>query len=200
VSGLLQAVDALDVKQPVFDLEKVAPSPSTTLDPELTAMVDRYASGVGRYEQLDGLSRTGNSTESTLDIWRGLCSRASAEPEVEESLAMRGALIEAMRRQCREGGLEASTYEILESINPYVSSLSAHVALRLYEKARRVASILDTVTYYTADEFPLLGEAVLDLKPPAAKFFQYSVALIDDDVATDEELGAYYSERGFDEE
>ena len=54
---------------------------------------------------------------------------------------------------------------------------------------------LDAVTYYTRQELPLLGEAVQDLRTSPESFFQYSVAQIEDEQATLEELEAYFENR-----
>jgi hypothetical protein len=62
----------------------------------------------------------------------------------------------------------------------------------LLEKATWVAMMLDAVTYYTRQELPLLCEAVQDLRTPPESFFQYSVAQIEDEQATLEELETYF--------
>ena len=101
-----------------------------------------------------------------------------------------------MRLLSSHGHLEGSAYALLESLDPYLSELSTAVALRLYDKARWVANTLDALTYYTHQELPLLGEALEGIRPSAESFFQYSVAQIEDEQATIEDLESHFEHFG----
>ena len=66
------------------------------------------------------------------------------------------------------------------------------MALHLYDKASWVASVLDSVTYYTDPRLPLLGEALVAIEISGEQFFQYSVAEIQDEHIQLEELEEHF--------
>jgi hypothetical protein len=191
INSLLDAVEDLDLGKLPKLLKTPSPRPHDVLDPSLTDALERFANGPGRYEHLDSLWDD-QADVATLRAWRRLCEQVSVSERVQHLLAIRGAVIGGIRTLCTNGDLEASAYSILESIDPYLSDLSTSVALRLYQKASWVASTLDALTYYTHQDLPLLGEAVEDLRPTAEAFLQYSVAQIEDEEATFEELEQHY--------
>ena len=187
IGKLMDSVEHLDLDE-ISGLSK-APSvrPTDDLDPTLTEALERFANGAGRYEHLDFLSDD-QTDVSTLATWTQLCAHVTRSERVHHVLSMRTAVISAIRTLCTSGDLESSAYSILDPVDPFLSELSTGVALRLYQKASWVASTLDAVTYYTNHEVPLLGEAVRDIQPSAEEFFQYSVAQIEDEQITLEEL------------
>jgi hypothetical protein len=191
IGELLDAVGGLNFSR-VPHLHKSPPDrPVDDLDPTLTAALERFANGAGRYEHLDSLS-DGKVDVGTLDTWTEFCAQVTTSERVRHILAMRSALMTAIRTLCTQGDLEGSAYALHESVDPYLSESSTGVALRLYEKASWVASVLDALTYYTRQDLPLLGEAVHEIQTSAESFFQYSVALIEDEQATEEELEAHF--------
>lgn len=113
---------------------------------------------------------------ATLKTWTDLCGLVRPSERLRDLISLRDIVVERMRRLSTYSHLEGTTYALLESLDPYLSELSSEVALRLYDKARWVACTLDSLTYYTRQELPLLGEAVQHIKPPSEAFFQYSVA------------------------
>lgn len=195
IGGLLDAVESLNLSIAQGGSETVPGRPLDDLDPTLTTTLDRFANGAGRYEHLDSLWDTAADV-ATLKTWTELCGRVTPSERVRELISLRNIVVERMRLLSTHGHLEGSAYVLLESLDSYLSGLSASVALRLYDKARWVAETLDAVTYYTHQELPLLGEAVRAIQPPAELFFQYSVAQIEDEQATTEDLENHFAHFG----
>lgn len=191
IGELLDGVEHLDLSE-IPRLHTTPPArPTDDLDPTLTDALERFANGAGRYEHLDSLWND-QTDVATLETWTQLCAHVTPSERVKHVLSIREAVVSGLRTLCTSGDLEASTSAILESVDPFLSELSSEVALRLYRKASWVASSLDALTYYTHEHLPLLGEAVRDLQPSAEDFFQYSVALIEDEQATLEELEQHF--------
>jgi hypothetical protein len=191
IGDLLDGVERLDLSK-VPQLHKPpAGRPADDLDPTLTDALERFANGAGRYEHLDSLWND-QAAVATLDTWTQLCAQVTVSERVQYVLSIRTAVISAIRTLCTDGDLEASAFAILDSVDPPLSAPSIGVALHLYQKASWVASTLDVVRYYTHHDLPLLGEAVQDIRPPAEAFFQYSVAHIEDEHATVEELQEHF--------
>lgn len=195
IGGLLDAVESLDLRILPQDVKTVPARPSDDLDPTLTEALERFANGAGRYEHLDSLWDQ-KADVATLKTWTELCDRVAPSERVRELTSLRNLVVERMRLLSTHAHLEGSAYALLESLDPYLSELSTAVAFRLYEKARWVAKTLDGLTYYTHQELPLLGEAVEAIRPPAESFFQYSVAHIEDEQATIEDLESHFERFG----
>jgi hypothetical protein len=190
IGELLDGVERLDLRT-IPQLHKTpAVRAADNLDPMLTDALERFANGAGRYEHLDSLWND-QAGVSTLDTWTQLCARVALSERVQHLLSIRSAVISAIRTLCTDGDLEASAYAILDPVDSFLSELSVGVALHLYQKASWVASALDALTYYTHQDLPLLGEAVEDI-PPAEAFFQYSVAQVEDEQATLDELEKHF--------
>lgn len=188
ISELLDAVGALDVD----GLPNEVPTrPDDDLDPTLTKTLDRFANGAGRYEHLDSLWNY-KADVTTLKTWLDLCGRITPSEQICHLISLREIIVERMRMLITPGHLQGSAYTLLNSLDSYLSELSTAVALRLYEKARWVALTLDAVTYYTHEALPLLGEAVRNIRPPAENFFQYSVAQIEEEQVTMEDLESHF--------
>ena len=187
ISDLLDAVERLDLSTMPTLHRTPASRPLDDLDPELTEALERFANGAGRYEHLDSLWDDGTDV-ATLGVWTTLCGRLTPSPRVGYLVAMRAAVLDAIRRLCSEGEFEASGYAMLDPLDRNLDEASSELALRLYQKANWVASALDAVTYYTHHSLPLLGEALLDIQQSPEAFFKYSVALIQDEEITVEEL------------
>lgn len=195
IGSLLDAVESLDLSVVALDVKGAPSRPRDDLDPTLTQALERFANGAGRYEHLDSLWDD-QADVATLKTWTDLCGRVTTSDRVRDLISLRDVVVERMRRLSTYGHLEGTTYALLESLDPYLSELSSAVALRLYDKARWVAAILDALTYYTRQELPLLGEAVLRIKQPAEASFQYSVAQIEDEQATMEDLESHFEHFG----
>jgi len=61
----------------------------------------------------------------------------------------------------------------------------------MYRLARWPALILDALTYYTHEQFPILGEALVGLEQSSDDFFAYEIARISDPDVAEEELMAH---------
>jgi hypothetical protein len=194
IGELLDAVEALDFSAVPGRHKEPPRRPLDDLDPGLTETLERFANGAGRYEHLDSLWNS-QADVATLDAWKHMCASAAPSERVRHVLSLRDAVMTAVRAECTRANLEASGFAILDPIDSYISEQSTAVALKLLEKASWVAMTLDAVTYYTRQELPLLGEAVQDLRTSPEWFFQYSVAQIEDEQATLEELEAYFENR-----
>jgi hypothetical protein len=190
IGGLLDGVERLDLRK-VPCRKLPAGRPDDPLDPTLTDALERFANGPGRYEHLDSLWND-QTAVTTLGTWTRLCAQVTTSERVEYLLTVRTAVISAIRTLCTDGDLEASGFAILDPVDAALSGPSIGVALHLYRKASWVASTLDALTYYTHQDLPLLGEAVQELQPPAEAFFQFSVAQIQDEHATVEELQDHF--------
>ncbi|MBU2075269.1 MAG: hypothetical protein KJ938_12620 [Actinobacteria bacterium] len=192
LGDLLDAVENLDLSVVSPPVVGSMPSrPVDDLDPTLTEMLERFANGAGRYEHLDSLWDE-NADVATLETWTGLCGRVTPSKRVHDLTMLRTLVLERLQLLSTYGHLEGSTHALLDALNPHLSDLSTSVSLRLYEKARWVASALDIMTYYTNQELPLLGEAVQNIKTETELFFQYSVARIEDEQATIEDLDCHF--------
>lgn len=195
IGSLLDAVESLDLSAVALDVKRAPSRPQDDLDPELTRVLERFANGAGRYEHLDALWDD-QTDVTTLRTWTELCGRVTPSKRLRDLISLRDIVVERMRILVTHGHLEGAACSLLESLDPYLSELSSAVALRLYDKARWVASTLDAVTYYTRQELPLLGEAVLHIKQPTEEFFQYSVAHIGDEYAAIEDLESHFEDFG----
>ena len=185
IGELLSAVGDLALDR-ITNLNKT-PDPAHRPGTELLSLLERFANGAGRYEHLDALWK-GNYDVSTVDTWTHLCAEITTSERVEQLIWMHSTVIQAMGTLCEEGDLGAAGSAILDPLDTYLSPQSACLALELFETASWVASTLDAVTYYTNTWLPLLGEAVLDLQGPSEDFFKYTVAQIQDEDLTLEEL------------
>lgn len=195
IRNLLDAVERLDLGIVLQDVKAVPARPVDSLDPKLTVALERFANGAGRYEHLDSLWDD-KADVATLNTWTELCGRVTPSARVRDLIGLRNIVVERLRLLSTHAHLESSAYAFLESLDPYISELSTAVALKLYEKARWVALILDALTYYTHPDLPLLGEAVENIRPPAQAFFQYSVARIEDEDAANEDLESHFEQFG----
>lgn len=188
------AVEGLDLSVVAHGMKAVPPRPQDDLDPTLTRALERFANGAGRYEHLDSLWDD-QADVATLKTSTELCGRVTPPQRLRDLISLRNIVVERMRRLSNYGHLEGTTYGLLESLDPFLPELSSAVALRLYDKAGWVAATLDALIYHTRQELPLLGEAVLHIKPPAEAFFRYSVAQIDDEQATMKDLESHFVRR-----
>jgi len=104
---------------------------------------------------------------------------------------MHHAIGEALRDVSSEYGLECVATPHLHELDGWISEASASVALSMYRLARWPALILDALTYYTHEQFPILGEALVGLEQSSDDFFAYEIARISDPDVAEEELMAH---------
>lgn len=166
--------------------------PVDSLDPDLTAMVEKFANGAGRYEHLDSLWND-KTKVTTYDDWCAVAANGSVTPEVQDLIALKDAMTKAMWAELSEAGLESTSQTMIEKLGQPVFEPSSAVALSLYRKARWVAAILDVATYYTGKGLPLLGEVVNPiLGHKATNFFMFDIAGVSDKYVVEEELQEVY--------
>lgn len=195
IGKLIDGVQGLNLEQIGGLQKRPAAHVADELDLSLTEMLERFANGAGRYEHLDSLW-SDKANVGTLDTWNDMSGRVAVPKRIRDLLLLREGVIEAMRTLCTRNNFEVSGFGILNSIDlPRLAEPSIAVALRLYSSASWVGSVLDAVTYYTGrDDLPLLGEAVYEISGSAEDFFKYSVAQIQDEELTFEELDAHFEQ------
>lgn len=98
------------------------------------------------------------------------------------------------REVSSEGGLESSTYEMLDRLDVSIDENSTALALRLFSLASWVASVVSEVTYYTHPDLPILGEVFVALRSDETLFFENQIALLGDVQAVSEEIELLLSE------
>ncbi|WP_448058906.1 hypothetical protein [Cellulomonas hominis] len=190
IGGLLDAVGSL---APTHDGGsrfggEYLTRPADSLDPELTEAVERYASGLGRYEHLDSLWNP-DAEVGMYRTWVSLCERSEVPNGIHRLNSIQAAVAEAVSAELSHAGLESSAAEVVEDLDRQVSLPSVGVALSLFRKARWVASVVEETTYYTHDDLPILGEAVRVLRCSSTDFYAYEIARLSDVEVIEEELG-----------
>jgi hypothetical protein len=191
IGTLLDEVGALTPSGPTSDAEYLV-RPVDALDPDLTAMVEKFANGAGRYEHLDSLWND-KAKVTTYEDWCAVAEKASVTDEVHDLIALKDAMNRAMREELSEAGLESTSQPAIEDLERPIFEPSVAVALSLYRKARWVAAILDAATDYTQKGLPLLGEVVNPIfNHSSADFFMYDIAGVSDKDVVEEELQEVY--------
>jgi hypothetical protein len=194
IGTLLNKVEALTPEGPGVTKGggKYLGRPVDDLDPDLTATVEKFANGAGRYEHLDSLWND-KAKVTTYEDWCALAENASVTAEVQHLIALKDAMNRAMREELSEAGLESTSQPAIEDLERPIFEPSVAVALSLYRKARWVAAILDVATYYTQKNLPLLGEVVNPVfNHSSADFFMYDIAGVSDKDVVEEELEEVY--------
>ncbi len=165
--------------------------PSDALDPNLMNMVERFASGAGRYEHLDSLW---NDDEiATYNAWAALAAKVSVPEEVRRLISLRDAVADVIESEMIELELESTAEGVLKDLELPIFEPSVGVALGLFRKVRWVSTVLGTSTDYTSQGLPILNEVVqptFGLR--SADFFSSHIAGFSDDMVIEEELGAAY--------
>jgi hypothetical protein len=194
ISSLLDAVEALTPAGPgiAMDGGKYLARPVDALDPDLTAMVEKFANGAGRYEHLDSLWND-KAKVTTYEDWCAVAENGSVTAEVHDLIGLKDAMNRAMRAELSEAGLESTSQPAIEDLERPIFEPSVAVALSLYRKARWVAAILHVATYYTQKGLPLLGEVVNPVfNHSTADFFMFDIAGVSDKFVVEEELEEVY--------
>ena len=194
IGKLLNGVEALTPAGPRVEMggARYLVRPVDPLDPELTAMVEKFANGAGRYEHLDSLWNE-KVQVTTYDDWCAVAANATVSPEVNDLIALKDATTKAMWAELSEAGLQSTSQPMIEKLGQPVFEPSVAVALSLYRKARWVAAVLDVATYYTGKGLPLLGEVVNPIfGHTSTNFFMFDIAQVSDKNVVEEELEAVY--------
>lgn len=194
IGSLLDEVGALTPAGPRVERggARYLARPVDPLDPDLTAMVEKFANGAGRYEHLDSLWNE-KAKVTTYEEWCAVAANATVTPEVHELIALKDVMTDVMRSELSEAGLESTSQPMIEAMERPVFEPSVAVALSLYRKARWVAAILDVATYYTDEGLPLLHEVFNPiLGHSSTNFFMFDIAQISDKNVVEEELEEVY--------
>ena len=187
LSNLLSALEELDTSQ----LDSLNPHylsrPSDEFGDDLVEWLERYASGGGRYEILDSLSRD-DAHVLTWEKWEEFCSGGAVSEDVEQSISIRNAVGNALTDVCIANDLESAAYPLLEHATKPLHAAAVAVGLAMYRRARWPAEILASVSNYTSQELPILREAVNVLTQTTDNFFAYEIAGVSDREPVIEEL------------
>ncbi|MBG6226268.1 hypothetical protein IWX63_002858 [Arthrobacter sp. CAN_A2] len=192
IGDLLDAVEGLTPAGPGASMRraKYLVRPSDDLDPDLTNMVDRFANGAGRYEHLDSLWND-DAKVNTYNEWSALATRASVSEEVRRLISVKEAMAKVIGSELIDDGLECTAVSVMKDLEIPTYEPSIGMVLSLFRKVRWVSTILDVATYYTSEDLPLLGEVVSrHFIHSSAKFFNYHITRIGDDLIVEEELKA----------
>uniref|UniRef100_UPI003F49ABD3 hypothetical protein n=1 Tax=Pseudarthrobacter oxydans TaxID=1671 RepID=UPI003F49ABD3 len=190
---LLDAVEALTpVGSGSSIRSKYLTRPIDRLDPELTSMVERFASGAGRYEHLDSLANYDVKVNSYKE-WSALAARASVPPGVLKLISLKERMAYAIQSELVDNGLLWSAQRVIQDLEHPLYKPSVGVVLSLFRKVRWVGAVLDNATSYTRPELPILSEVFSRIFiHSSGDFFNYHIARIGDEETIGDELQAAY--------
>lgn len=191
LSGLLNAVEDLDMSTFKPYNPEYLKRPEDEFGDELVEWLERYASGKGRYELLDSLTRD-DVEILTWDVWVQFCSRGVVSDDVEESISIRYAMGEALGNVTVANDLESVAHPFWLSTSRSLHAPAVAVGLAMYRRARWAAEIIGTTTHYTGKGLPILREVVDVLTQTTDDFFAYEVAGISDRGPVVEELTRHF--------
>ncbi|MDT0181447.1 hypothetical protein Q9S36_14790 [Microbacterium sp. ARD31] len=191
LSGLLKAIEDLDMSAFKPYYPEYLKRPGDEFGDELVEWLERYASGDGRYELLDSLTRD-DVEILTWDVWVQFCSRGVVSDDVKESISIRYAMGEALGNVTVANDLESVAYPFWESTSRSFHAPAVAVGLAMYRRARWAAEIIGATTHYTGKGLPILREVVNVLTQTTDNFFTYEVAGISDREPVVEELTRHF--------
>lgn len=194
---LLDAVEALDLTK--IDIHKqdnkYLQRPTDPLNLEAIAMATRFAMARdgGRYEHLDSLLDDDIEVK-TYAQWTELAGKSVITPEVQRLVSLQEAMSDVVESVMIIEELESVHASILPEDVTRMYEPSIGAALTLFRLVRWASAVLDAITYYTADDLPLLGDLLSPtFNHTSANFFNYNIARFSDDLVVEEELLAAYS-------
>lgn len=191
LSNLLEAVEQLNMSAFESYRPEYLNRPDDEFGDELIDWLERYASGSGRYELLDSLTRD-DVEILTWDVWVQFCSRGVVSDDVQESIDVRYAMGEALGNMMAANGLESVAYPFWESTAHSFHAPAVAVGLAMYRRARWAAEVIGSVTHYTGKGLPILREVVTVLTQTTDNFFTYEIAGISDREQVVEELARHF--------
>jgi hypothetical protein len=187
LTALLDTLGSLNLSAVEKPTSMYLTRPADEYEPELNVWLERYSSGDGRYELLDSLS-SGSRTLPTWDTWVEFCSRGAVSEEVRRCIDMHDASGRALREIASFHNLESVASGHLEEFDSPISERSAAVGLAMHRRARWAASVLNALSYYTHQELPILGEALVELRQTSDNFFAFEIAKLSDPEVVEQEL------------
>lgn len=191
LSGLLDAIEQLDMSAFEAYYPEYLVRPDDEFGDDLVVWLERYASGDGRYELLDSLTRD-DIEILTWDVWVQFCARGAVSEDVKESISIRNAMSEALGNVTVANDLESVAYPFWESKSRSFHAPAVAVGLAMYRRARWAAEIIGTTTHYTGKGLPILREVVNTLTQTTDDFFAYEIAGISDREPVVEELKLHF--------
>src|SRR5690625_3855899 len=161
------------------------------LDTSLTELIDRFAAGAGRYENLDSLSKVEHFEDSHV-MWSKLASKAVVTDEVHVLMGLRDALDNVIEDELIHLNLDGAT-DLTEGMRFRASESSVGLVLGLFKKVRLVAVLIDVATTMPDENLPHLGEIVGPVfLHSAADFFKYHIVQLGDDYIVREQVTEAY--------
>lgn len=191
LNDLLSAIEQLDMSAFKPHHPEYLTRPDDEFGDELVEWLERYASGVGRYEIFDSLTQD-DMDVLTWDAWVQFCARGVVSDDVKQSISIRYAMGEALGNVTIANDLESVAYPFWESTSRSFHAPAVAVGLAMYRRARWAAEIVGSVTHYTGKDLPILREVVNVLTQTTDDFFAYEVAGISDREPVVEELSRHF--------
>lgn len=178
-----------------FDAKKFRSAPlvrpTESLDTDMVGLLVRFASGPGRYENIDALSGSDSVANVALSWARLVAIAPPVSADIAICIHLRRAIIDNLRSVAEQNGLMSSAWKILFDLDEKpIDERSMKVVVQLYRIARWVASFVDSTTYYTSERTPILQEVVFRLGHSSVEFIQSEVLRIEDVELAIEEIDA----------
>lgn len=191
LSGLLDAVGQLDTSAFRPYHPEYLQRPNDEFGDEFLVWLERYASGDGRYELLDSLTRD-DVEILTWDVWVQFCARGVVSDDVKESISIRYAMGEALGNVTVANDLESVAHPFWESASRSFHAPAVAVGLAMYRRARWAAEVIGSTTHYTGRGLPILREVIDVLTQTTDNFFAYEIARISDREPVVDELARHF--------
>ncbi|AQX81420.1 hypothetical protein BWO91_16950 [Plantibacter flavus] len=191
LSDLLDGLEQLDPTRFEVASSRYLDRPEDEFGEDLVAWLEGFASGGGRYELIDSLSRT-DAEVLTWDMWAGFCSRGVVSDDVKLTMSVHAGVGNALSDVCTAADLESTTSAYVEMAQREFSQPAVAVGLAMHRRARWAAEILSAITYYTSNRLPILQEVVYVLTHPSDEFFMWEIARLSDRGVITEELTTHF--------
>lgn len=191
LTALLDKIAGLHLPGDDENREQVV-RPSDSFGPRLELWLEKYASGSGRYELLDSLSADQAGVEVWSE-WLRFCDEGQGliSNSVRDSISLNYASFAALGRIATAHDLESVASPILNTATLSLSEEAAPVIIALYSRARWVAEWLNKVSYYTHEDLPILGEALIELRQTDDNFYAFEIAQLSDPDVVGEEIAEF---------
>lgn len=187
LSDLFTAIEQLDLSRFATRRDDYLARPDDEFGSELVDWLERFASGGGRYELIDSLTRD-DMELLTWDRWMTFCARGVIADDVRLSISVHSGIGSALGDIAVAHDLESAAGQYVNSSQRGFSEPAVAVGLAMHRRARWVAAVLDTVTHYTDARLPILSEVTYVLTHPTNEFFMWEIARLSDREVIMEEL------------
>lgn len=184
---LLNAVEQLDLSRFAGSRDRYLARPDDEFGSELVDWLERFASGRGRYELIDSLSRD-DAELMTWNTWMAFCARGVVSADAKLSISVHSGIGAAVGDIAMANDLEAAAGQYIELSQRGFSEPAVAVGLAMHRRARWVAAVLAAVTHYSDERLPILSEVTYVLTHPSDDFFMWEIAGLSDREVIMEEL------------